>query len=68
MSKQTAVEWLFEMLNNPKSDQVFSKNLLNKAKEIEREQIMNAWAEGIFSQGNMTAEKYYNGTYSSNIN
>ena len=42
MNKQTAVEWLFEMLNNPKSDQVFAKKLLDKAKEMEKEQIIFA--------------------------
>ena len=42
MNKKTAVEWLFEMLNNPKSDQVFAKKLLDKAKEMENEQIIDA--------------------------
>jgi hypothetical protein len=36
--QQTAVEWLFTMLNNPNSDQVFAKKLLDKAKEMEKEQ------------------------------
>ena len=40
MSKQTAVDWLFEMLNNPKRDQEFAKKLLDKAKEMEKEQII----------------------------
>ena len=35
MEKQrTAVDWLFQMLNNPKSDQEFAKKLLDKAKEM----------------------------------
>ena len=38
--QQTAVEWLFEMLNNPKSDQVFAKKLLDKAKEMEEKQMI----------------------------
>ena len=64
MSKQmTAVEWLFEMLNNPKNDQVFAKKLLNKAKEMEKDQIMNSWVKGVISDNNMTAEKYYNETF-----
>ena len=63
MEKQTAVEWLFEMLNNPKNDQVFAKKLLNKAKEMEKDQIMNSWVKGVISDNNMTAEKYYNETF-----
>ena len=43
MKQQTAVEWLFLMLNNPKTDQEFAHKLLNKAKEIEKEQIVTAW-------------------------
>ena len=30
--QQTAVEWLFQMLNNPNSDQDLAKKLLDKAK------------------------------------
>ena len=63
MEKQTAVEWLFEMLNNPKNDQVFAKKLLNKAKEMEKDQIMNSWVKGVISDGNKTAEQYYNETF-----
>ena len=59
----TAVEWLFEMLNNPKNDQVFAKKLLNKAKEMEKDQIMNSWVKGVISDGNKTAEQYYNETF-----
>ena len=63
MEKQTAVEWLFEMLNNPKNDQVFAKKLLNKAKEMEKDQLMNSWVKGVISDGNKTAEQYYNETF-----
>ena len=38
--KQTAVEWLFLMLNNPNSDQEFANNLLEQAKAMEKEQII----------------------------
>jgi len=33
--KQTPIEWLFLMLNNPNSDQDFNNKLLLKAKELE---------------------------------
>ena len=63
MNKQTAVEWLFTMLNNPNSDQVFAKKLLDKAKEMEKDQIMNSWVKGVISDGNKTAKQYYNETF-----
>jgi hypothetical protein len=51
MKEQTAVEWLFLMLNNPNKDQEFSKKLLDKAKEIEKEQkhseYMRGWYDGV---------------------
>jgi len=37
--KQTAVQWLFLMLNNPNRDQEFANKLLEKALEMEKEQI-----------------------------
>lgn len=36
--KETAVDWLFLMLNNPNDNQKFSNKLLEKAKEIETRQ------------------------------
>lgn len=33
--KQTEVEWLFLMMNNPNRDQEFANKLLEKAKEME---------------------------------
>jgi hypothetical protein len=59
----TAVEWLFLMLNNPNSDQEFSNKLLQKAKQIEKEQITNAWEDGKDSFSTRNAEKYYNETF-----
>jgi hypothetical protein len=61
--QQTAVEWLFLMMNNPNKDQEFTNKLYDKAKEIEQEQIMNAWVKGVVSEGDMTARQYYKETY-----
>ena len=36
--KQTAVEWLFLMINNPNKDQEFANKLFEKAKEMEKQQ------------------------------
>jgi hypothetical protein len=62
--QQTAVEWLFLMLNNPNKDQELAHKLLQKAKEMEKEQIMNAFDECGNWQDNYTdSEHYYNETY-----
>lgn len=61
--QQTAVEWLFLMMNNPNKDQEFVNKLYDKAKEIEQEQIINAWVKGVVSEGDMTARQYYKETY-----
>ena len=63
---QTAVEWLFLMLNNPNRDQGFANKLLEQAKQMEKEQIMDAYKEGMDYTTNedvKEAEQYYNQTY-----
>ena len=64
--QQTAVEWLeFEINrrgpkeNNPPQ---WLKELYNKAKELEKEQIMSAFEEGHTAVVN--SEQYYSKTYS----
>jgi hypothetical protein len=70
--KQTAVEWLFLMLNNPNKDQEFTQKLLDQAKEMEKEQIIEAWDtrakidDVLVFTDNRTAQQYYNETYESN--
>jgi hypothetical protein len=61
--KQTAIEWLVDELilegfNVPK---VF----YDKAKKMEREQIIEAYSQGFIESENMNlgAEDYYNRTY-----
>ncbi len=44
--EQTAVEWLFLMLNNPNTNQEFAHKLLEKAKAMEKEQLKNAYTLG----------------------
>ena len=75
MSKQqTAIDWLIQALESDISvdesnmvtikihehDYFYSKNI---AKKMFKERIMNAWASGVLSDDNMTAEQYYNKTY-----
>jgi len=67
--KQTAVDWVFEYLweNHHLS---FSDNVLAKAKEMEKEQIVEAYDAGLFD-GTMDDvndrmhKQYYNKTYGS---
>ncbi len=66
-TKQTAVDWIFLMLNDPNRDQNFAKKLYDKAKEIEKEQIINAYKESADYFYNCSkkgkSEEYYNETY-----
>jgi len=66
MEQQTAVEWLYEQLFQVKSGtiQVDKPNLFQQAKEIEKEQILNACYQ--FSDYPFNKEdhlEYYNETY-----
>jgi hypothetical protein len=73
-SKQTAVEWLFLMLNNPNRNQDFANKLLEQAKAMEKKQIFEAWNtrakinDVLTFTDNRTAEQYYTETYESQTN
>jgi len=70
--KQTAVEWLEEKLI--KAGLQFTKGgslVIEKAKEMEKQQIIDAFESGVYdggenvSQYNMNSEQYYNETFKS---
>ena len=66
--KQTAVEWLFLMLNNPNRNQDFANKLLKQAKAMEKEQIMMAVKDSWYMAKGSNfqepqEEQYYNETY-----
>lgn len=70
----TAVEWLFLMLNNPNRNQDFANKLLEQAKEMEKQQIRDAFNSGMndsvdyfipFLEPNDESENYYNETFKS---
>jgi hypothetical protein len=74
--KQTAVEWLLEEFKNFTTNAHFDRNgyiikihkanmvdLINKAKEMEKQQIIDAWEDGHDSFSTRNAEQYYNETY-----
>jgi hypothetical protein len=67
--KQTAVEWLLDQLENQVSDdgkQTMSLKvtgfLREQAKEMEKQQIIDAYEKGKYSFGK-DAEQYYNETF-----
>ena len=63
--KQTAVEWLVQQLRNGKE---FNDNLIQQAKLMEKEQIIDAhcdWARLTDNLPTRTAEQYYNETFKS---
>jgi hypothetical protein len=69
--KQTAVEWLVNKLFDASGVPVTEKNnpklfeLINQAKEMEKEQIEKAYNESwrLRDKPYLTALKYYNETY-----
>jgi hypothetical protein len=73
MAQQTAVEWLLEQIYNQKIEFIITdmgilisqeENILIQAKQMEKEQIMNAVYDTMeFDPSIEAAEKYYNKTY-----
>jgi hypothetical protein len=63
--KQTAVEWLIiQMHTHWTNEDVTFQTLLEQAKEMEKEQIIEAYDKGEFNQGcNGDAEQYFNETF-----
>jgi hypothetical protein len=69
--KQTAVEWLFNEIDMqyPEINLRRKEWIIDKAKEMEKEQIKESWIEGggcsHLSKENdrILAEQYYNETY-----
>jgi hypothetical protein len=67
--KQTAVDWLFIMLNNPNRNQEFAKKLFQRAKEIEQNQIIDAHLCGQNSAEEVDGQteiQYYQQNYGGN--
>ena len=60
--KQTAVEWLVEQFDLT-LDLPIIKNVVDKAKEMEKQEIIDAYETSHISM--MTSEQYYNETFKS---
>jgi hypothetical protein len=65
MSKQTAVEWIYEKLSKSSSDELVGNiNLwFQQAKAMEKEQITIAYQSDRILCFDEVAEEYYNETY-----
>lgn len=65
---QTAIEWLIEM-QTAQAGMLFGSDI-EKAKEMEKQQIMEAYSEGMGHYGDANssscAEKYYNEKFKKN--
>jgi hypothetical protein len=61
--QQTAVDWLVEQL--PLIQQEGLRDVIEQAKEIEKEQMFEFWNKGIdcTEEGGKSFEHYYNETY-----
>ena len=57
--KQTAIEWLVEQMLYPE----FANPYIEQAKEMEKEQIIEAWMATDNPLQRMSAEQYYKETY-----
>ena len=71
--KQTSIEWVLQYLNNVKPNEFCSiekiKEVLEQAKEMEKEQIIDTFQDSrILSITNncSSGEQYYNETYGGN--
>ena len=61
--KQTAVEWLAEHLCNEMNFDYWKA--VEQAKEMEKEQIKDAWLNSLTKGDFNSADEYYNQTYKS---
>ena len=64
MNKQTAVEWILEKITlKIYLYPIISLEDIEQAKEMEKEQIIEAWEDGQNSFSSRNAEQYYNETF-----
>lgn len=67
MSKPTAVQWLIEKIEmqreNGNSDLRTTLHYCDKAEQMEKEQITDAYRRGFISDDIKLADEYYNETF-----
>jgi len=67
-TKQTAVEWLVNVVNSCIASDYIPNEIVKQAKAMEKEQIKDAFTDGCIGElyelnAYYTSEKYYNETY-----
>jgi len=70
MKQQTAVEWLVETLEDNSINLDLASEIIEQAKELEKQQIIDAHLDGqsLVSCKDEYAEQYYNETFKSKLN
>jgi hypothetical protein len=65
MAQQTAVDWLFEQIPVEWTSTKYGFDAYQQAKEMQKEQINNAWYDGAINWDNplCDGEQYYNETF-----
>lgn len=70
--KQTSVDWLFEKLWEASKDKLTWHSILEQAKQMEKEQMIESYCQGCFDTNQddsifprETSEQYYNENYKS---
>ena len=70
MAQQTAVEWLIRNVNENIPPMYIPKQVVEQAKQMEKEQIILAYHNGLFGsmelKGTVFADEYYKKTYEKN--
>lgn len=62
-NKQTSVDWLFQQLWETPKDKFTWYSILEQAKKMEKQQIVNAVDGFPLSKRHLDGEEYYNETY-----
>ena len=67
MDKQTSIEWLIECLNIHLTEEQKTQfeGLFQQAKQMHKEEIVNAWIATDNELQRLSAEEYYQKTYGS---
>jgi len=63
MAQQTSVEWLFSQIPFEWSSSVAAFEALQQAKEMEKQQIIDAYKSDRYPCSDEDAQQYYNETY-----
>jgi arginyl-tRNA synthetase len=67
IKKETSIDWLMAQLYKKgfikEVDGNEPINLMNQAKEMEKQQIIDAWEDGCYSYFTKNSEQYYNETF-----